>query len=409
MSVLGRLLGIETRSISGADIWGDAWVGSSTVAGKRVNDATALTLGAVYGCVRILGDGVSVLPPVVTRGLGSSAEIVARPPSWVDDPNPVLRRVDLMSQVMSSLLLRGNAYLATTRDATGMVVEIWVLDPDLVEVSVDTTKAIRHPTYRIGRTTLGPLDILHIRGMTLPGSATGVSPITAAREAIGLGLAAQEFGGSFFRNGARPGGVIETDGALSATAAKILQATWREAHGGSGNSGKLALLSGGAKYKTISVSPDDAQFLQTRAFGVADIARYYGVPPHLLADSTGSTSWGSGLAEQNVAYVTHSLRPWVQRVEEAFTWLARSERPTVLGAKRLFVTLDLDDLVRGDFASRITTYRSGIESGIFTVNEVRAWEGLPPVDGGDETVRPTYSAPIGASDPAPAPMEGTPA
>lgn len=383
MSVLRRMLGVEHRDVTMADVWARSldWMhGDITRSGRMVNDQSALTLGAVYGCLRILSDGVAVLPPVVTRGSGAEAEPIRRPPSWVNDPNPYLRRVDVVRQIMLSCLLRGEGFVATPRAGSGQVLELWPLDPDIVEVIEDPRRAIRIPRYRIGDTEVGPMDLLHIRGMTMPGSMRGVSPITAARETIGLGLAAQEFGGAFFGNGARPGGVVEVPGAMSATAVKLMRATWNETHKGAGNSNKLAFLTEGATYKPITVNPDDAQFLETRAFQVADIARFFGVPPHLLADSSGSTSWGSGLAEQNTAYVTHSLRPWVQNLEEAFTWLIRSEFPAVDDSRQLYVTLDLDDLTRGDFSSRVATYRSGVESGIFTLNEVRRWEGLPPVD-----------------------------
>lgn len=398
MSVLGRLLGVdrpsgaERRSLGWSDVWGG--LRASTSAAIDVTDGSALTLSAVYACVRILSDGVSVLSTVTTRGQGPDASIVARQPGWLDEPNPVLRRMDVNVQILTSLLLRGNAYVLTVRDGTGLVTELWPADPDLVSVNYDANRPVHWPRYTIGGVALTPMDVLHIRGMTLPGQICGLSPIEYASETIGVGLAAQRFGAAFFGNGAQPGGIIEHDGTMSDAAVKLLRRTWNEQHQGAGNSGKLAVLTEGAKYKPISIAPESAQFLQTRQFGVADVARFYGVAPHLIGDASGSTSWGSGLAEQSTNTVTFSFLPWAKRLEEAWTWLARSERPTVGGARKLYVSIDLDDLKRGDFRSRIETYKTAIEAGIYTLDEVRRWEGLPP-----STQRPALPAP----DPIPAP------
>ncbi len=410
MNFIGRLLGagpsdIERRSIGWDDVWGGLRTRSSS--GREVTEQNALTLSAVYACVRILSDGISVLPTVTTRGLGPDAEIVARPPAWLDEPHPALRRMDVNVQILVSLLLRGNAYVLTIRDATGLVLELWPVDPDLLNVEEDTSRPVRFPRYSIGGVVLHPMDLLHIRGMTLPGRFLGLSPIEYARETIGLGLAAQEFGAAFFGNGAQPGGVIESDGTMSDTGVKLLRRTWNEMHQGAGNSNKLAILTEGAKYKPISIAPEPAQFLQTRQFGVADVARFYGVAPHLIGDASGSTSWGSGLAEQSTNTVTFSFLPWAKRLEEAWTWLARSERPTVTGQRKLYVSIDLDDLKRGDFKSRIETYRTAIDAGIYTVDEVRRWEGLPPApEKAAAPSPPEITAPPAPSlPPAPAPVD----
>jgi len=398
VSFLGRLLGAESgsgyerRSLGWADVWGGLRASSS--AGVDVTDDSALTLSAVYACVRILSDGVSVLPTVVTRGLGPDSEVVARAPLWLEEPNPVLRRMEVTSQMLVSLLLRGDAFVLTVRDGTGLVTELWPVNPDLVEVDYDENRPIHLPTYRIGGVSLSTLDMLHVRGMTLPGRLRGLSPIEYARETIGVGLAAQKFGASFFGNGAQPGGIIEHDGTMSDTAIKLLRRTWNEQHKGAGNSGKLAVLTEGAKFKQVSIAPESAQFLQTRQFGVADVARFYGVAPHLIGDAAGSTSWGSGLAEQSTNTVTFSFLPWAKRLEEAWTWLARSERPTVGGSRKLYVSLDLDDLKRGDFGTRINTYKTAIEAGIYTSDEVRRWEGLPSLD-----PLPALPAPVPPSAP----------
>jgi HK97 family phage portal protein len=263
------------------------------------------------------------------------------------------------------LLLDGNAYVATYRDATGTVVWMEVLDPKQVEpqrVGAEVRYSVN------GQPSVDRYDILHITGMMMPGDIKGISPITASRESIGLSIAATEFGAAFFGNGAIPGTVVEVPGQLSEQGVKQLKSAWNEKHQGSGNAHRLAVVTEGAKFSKITVDPDDAQFLQTRQFQVTDIARIYGVPPHLLADASGSTSWGSGLAEQNTMFVQQSLRPWVERIQQAFTWLARSEgRPP-----NVQVEMNLDGLLSGDMTAAANALGSLVRSGYDPTDACRA-------------------------------------
>jgi len=386
---------VEARAVSYADVWGrDMSASSVTSAGKVVTDDTALGLSTVYGAVRILSDGVATLPIDITRGKGALASPMEVVPPWIESPSPEVRKIDFMSQVMMSLLLRGNAYIFTARSDAGAVESLIVLDPDRVEL-----RSVRGQLlYTLDSATgehFTSYDILHIRGLMKPGSLVGLSPIANASETIGLSLAAQEYGATFFGNGAVPAAIVEVPNMLSKEGANLLKESWNSVHKGSSKAGKLAVLTEGAKFSALSVAPDEAQFLQTRSFQVADIARVFAVPPHLLQDASGSTSWGSGLAEQTQNYVTHSLRPWVERIEEAFTWLARTEAFSSNPADRLFVSLRMDHLLRGDFASRVTAYGAALDRGIYNLDEVRAFEDLPPIpDGSGKLHRvPLNSAP----------------
>lgn len=380
----------EGRSLSFQDVWGsglDITSYRKTAAGKAVTHETALEVSAVYGSVRILSDGVSTLP-IDSYIRQDGVRKPFRPkPSWLYFEQGRLRKTQAIGQIMTSLLLDGNAFIATYRDGAGKVTQLDPLDPTQVQVQKDKSTGL--PYYEIGQQRFGPMEILHIPGMMLPGELRGVSPVTAARETISLSLAATEFGAAFFGNGALPGMTAEVPGQLSPEGVKALKAAWDEAHRGAGNSHKLAVLTEGAKFNKVTVSPDDAQFLQTRGFQVADIARIYGVPPHLLADASGSTSWGSGLQEQNTAYVQHSLRPWVERLEESFAWLMTTEAYP----PATFVKFNVDGLLRGDHQRRMTAYVQGIQYGIYSVNEVRTWEDLPPIEGGD-----VHLAPLNLSD-----------
>lgn len=410
MSIIRRLAGLpdrgESRSVSYQDVWGAGLdVTPSTASGERVTPTSALTLSTVYACVRLLADAVSELPAQATRGKGAEATPAERPPTWLDEPSPLWRRIDVWNQLMTSLLLHGNAYVFTLRDATGAVLELWPVNPDDVSVTVTDRGPVKQVAYMVAGVPMSFVDLLHVRGMLLPGRVCGVSPVEAAAETIGLGLGAQKYGARFFGGGAVPGGIVEAPGAISPDGIKLLRQSWRELHSGAGNAHKLAVLTEGASYKPISLPPEQAQFLATRQFQVADIARVYGVAPHLVGDASGSTSWGSGLAEQSTNTVTYSLRPWVTRLEQGLTWLARSERPTVAGARKLHVRLDVDHLTRGTFEQQVRAIRLGVEGGLFNLDEGRAMLGRPPLPDGAGRI---HRSPANLAPVDPVPEDGDP-
>jgi HK97 family phage portal protein len=367
--------GFQEFFLSGADL--AHFGGFRSASGKVVNNETALTVSAVYGSIRILSESVATLPMDAMIEWDGAHRPYRPTPEWLTFVNGPFSRIDVLSQTMVSLLTDGNAYLATYRNGTGQVVWVEVLDPATVHPERVGAQILYHVN---GRTGLTAMDILHIPGMMLPGAIKGVSPVGYAREAIGLSMAATEYGAAFFGNGAIPKTVVEAPGSISEQGVARLKAAWNDTHQGSGNSGKLAVLTEGASFKTVSLSPDDSQFLDTRRFQVSDIARIYGVPPHLLADASGSTSWGSGLASQNATFLQHSLRPWLERIEAGLTFVMHSEGHSVSS----FVKLNVDGLLRGDNKDRMNSYAAGLQNGIYTINEVRALEDLPPVAWGDE-------------------------
>jgi HK97 family phage portal protein len=310
--------------------------------------------------------------------------------------SPELRNHEILGQVVTSLLLDGNAYLATLRDDTGRVLSLSVLDPSDITPNLVTDETgiqrLAFTSSKAAGVTLTSRDITMVRGLMKPGEITGVSPVTAAREFIGLGLATQRFGSSFFGNNATPGSVVEVPGQLSPEGAEALKTAWNDVHRGSGNGNRLAVLTESAKFSKISLSPEDSQFLETRQATVQDVARLYGVPPHLLADASGSTSWGSGLHEQNVAFSQYSLRPLVTRVEAALTSIMRSE-----GIAVAYARFDLESMRRVT-ADRWTSYSTAIQTGVLSIDEVRAYEGLAalPDDQGTRHYVPLNLAPVDA-------------
>ena len=224
-----------------------------------------------------------------------------------------------------------------------------------------------------------------------PGSIKGLSPISAAREMIGLALGAQRYGATFFGSSGLAGATIEVPGQLTPEGVEALKASWNAVHRSASNANKIAVLTEGAKFSKISIPPEDSQFLETKKSSVADIARIFGVPPHLLADSQLSTSWGSGLHEQNVAFSMYSLRPYITRIEHGMTSILRSSGISVAYAK-----LDVASLSRGT-SERWGNYQQGILNGVYSIDEVRALEGLPPLpDGEGQThYRPLNLVPVG--------------
>lgn len=359
----------------GAGSWlpGMRWNSWGNVGDHSVD--SAMTLSAVFACLRLLSEAISTLPlDTYVRSEGARRPFRPRP-AYLDFQPPQGSRITYLSQVMLSLLTDGNAFVFTPRDEFGVPVTLAVLDPTLVSVVRDGAFH-KYVVEMPGKPsiTLDEWDIMHIAGMTLPGSNRGVSPLRAAREVITSGRKAQDFGSAFFDNSAVPPAVIEMpDDADRDRAVKIAQ-TWNETHGGTSNAGKVGVLMGGATLKTVAISPEDAEWLDSKRFSVSEVARFYGVPPHLIADASNSTSWGSGLAEQNLAFGQFSLRPWTERIEDGHGRLL-----TTHGLPQAFVKLNLDALLRASLKDRYESYAVGVEGGWLLEDEARRLEDMPPL------------------------------
>lgn len=359
--------------------WGQGMIrlGPPSNAPTPVTFNSAMTLSAVFACVRLLSEAIATMPldTFVKKG---RARAPYRPrPEYLSFQPPEISRVDYLSQVMLSLLTDGNAFIGTPRDALGVPLTLIPLDPARLKVKRDENGVV---TFEDGLgVTYDEYDVMHIKGMTMPGALRGLSPLGYAMATIDLGLNAQNFGASFFLNGALPAGIIEAPGEFPEASARRAAGLWDARHRGAGNAGKVGVLTGGAKFTKITINPDEAQFLEVRQFQVPDVARFFGVPPHLIADASNSTSWGSGLAEQNLAFGQFSLRPWVDRIE-----IAHGRLLTTQGLSDVFIKLNMDALLRADTEERYAAYAVAIQNGWMTVNEVRALEDFAPIDGGDQ-------------------------
>jgi len=233
------------------------------------------------------------------------------------------------------------------------------------------------PTMKGSTVTLQPSDVLHIPGLGFDG-LVGYSPIAMAKNAIGMAMACEEYGAKFFANGAAPGGVLEHPGTIKDPAR--VRESWQTTFGGSGNSNKIAVLEEGMKYTPIGISPEQAQFLETRKFQINEIARIFRVPPHMLADLEKSSF--SNIEQQSLEFVKYTLDPWVVRWEQSMcrALLSDSEKPTV------FIKFNVDGLLRGDYESRMSGYATARQNGWMSANDIRELENLdriPPELGGD--------------------------
>lgn len=375
---------------SNSENWGSA-------SGVAVTDRTALGLTAFYACVRLLADSIASLPwDAYRKSAGDTVRREVTPaPSLLSRPSPGMTGFDWKHMAMVSLLMRGNFYgHITQRDSLEYPTAILPLHPDAVRIERDPETLEKR--IWIGNSRESIENLFHIRAFTLPGSDVGLSPIAMARHSLGLGLAAQEYGAKWFRDGASPSSVLETDADLDDEQLIRTQRSWISSHGGRR---RPAVLSGGLRWKPVQITPEESQFLQTRQQQGLEAAQMMGVPPHMIGIVDKSTSWGTGIEQQSIGYVTYTLRSWMTRFEAAMSdALPRGQ----------FVKFNVDGLLRGDIKSRYEAYRTAIEGGWQNPDEVRALEDQPPIPGGAGTKfrQPLNFGPLGYEPPAPtAPAE----
>ena len=365
------------------------FLGNST-AGKAVTERSAMQMTAVYSCVRILSEAVAGLPLHLYRYKedGGKEKALDHPLYHLlhDEPNPEMSSFVFRETLMTHLLLWGNAYAQIIRNGKGEVIALYPLMPDRMTVDRDKNGRLYYkytksnddaPTMENGSVILDPSDVLHVPGLGFDG-LVGYSPIAMAKNAIGLAIAAEEYGSKFYANGAAPSGVLEHPGTIKDPAR--VRDSWNSTFGGSSNSHKVAVLEEGMKYTPISISPNEAQFLETRKFQINEIARIFRVPPHMVGDLEKSSF--SNIEQQSLEFVKYTLDPWVIRWEQALyrTLLSEEEKKT------LFFKFNVEGLLRGDYASRMNGYATARQNGWMSANDIRELEDLdriPAELGGD--------------------------
>lgn len=349
-----------------------------------------MQMTAVYSCVRVLSEAVAGLPLHLHRYTdgGSKEKAVDHPLYFVlhDEPNPEMTSFVFRETLMTHLLLWGNAYAQIIRNGKGEVAALYPLMPNRMTVDRDDkgqlyyeyqTSADEARTTKGGTVRLKQSDVLHVPGLGFDG-LVGYSPIAMAKNAIGLAIAAEEYGSKFYANGAAPSGVLEHPGVLKDPAK--LRDSWTQTFGGSSNSNKVAVLEEGVKYTPISIAPNEAQFLETRKFQINEIARIFRVPPHMVGDLEKSSF--SNIEQQSLEFVKYTLEPWLVRWEQSMERVLISPNEK----SRYFIKFNVDGLLRGDYQSRMEGYATARQNGWMSANDIRELENLdriPAEDGGD--------------------------
>lgn len=353
--------------------------GPST-SGKSVNEFTAMQTTAVYACVRILSETLAALPLQLYRYTPGGKERVYDHPLYHllhDEPNPEMTSFIFRETLMSHLLIWGNAYAQIIRDRLGRVQGLYPLQMSVCRDEngqiyyIYTKTTDENPAVRpYGQVPLRKDEVLHIPGLGFDG-LVGYSPIAMARNAVGMTMACEEYGASFFANGASPSGVLEHPGVLK-DPSKVRD-SWNAVYQGSANAHKVAVLEEGMKYQQIGIPPEEAQFLETRKFQLNEIARLYRIPPHMIGDLEKSSF--NNIEQQSMEFVKYTLDPWVIRWEQAMqkSLFLPEEK------KQYFLKFNVNGLMRGDYESRMTGYSIGRQNGWLSANDIREMEDMNPV------------------------------
>jgi HK97 family phage portal protein len=384
--MLGRLT--EQRAISFQTVWGSgADIELLNPAGVAINQKTAFEIVAFFSAVSLISDTISTLPiDCLYRKDGEIYPFRPRP-VWVDQPDVDNTRQAHYQQVLVSLLTDGNSFTRVFRDGNGEIVNLVVLDPLSVEIR---RNALGRKMFIVTgeKDALSSAEIVHITDLLEPGALRGVSRVTKLNNALGVASALQSYAATFFGSGATTSGVIEFPGPLlTKEQAQTLQEGFDSRHKGWKKAHKTGILSGGAVYKQTTVPNDSAQFLESRRFSVEEIARAFNIPLHMLGVPD-TASYAS--VEQNaIQFVTHTLRPYVEKLEWAYTQLLPNPA---------YIKFNVNGLMRGDYATRIQSYSVGSQAGFLSVNDIRRMEDMRSVLGGDAYRVPLANVNLSAAD-----------
>jgi HK97 family phage portal protein len=352
-NLFGRIIGAfraspnnPSTSLANPASW--MFDGAASKTGIAVTEDSAMRLSAVFGAVRVISETIASLPWEVKQDAGDSTRSASAHPinKLIHHPNGMMTDFNFREVCQAHLCLHGNAFIAIRRNEAGQPVKLIPVHPDRVEVKV--YKDEKFYTIDQGKETFDDTEMIHILGLSFDG-IIGKSVIEAARESIGLGLAADQFGGSFFGNGANVSAILTHPGRLSDEAYKRLMASWARRYSGLDNAHKTAILEEGMNLQKVSISPQESQFLETRKFGVEDIARFFRIPLAYLG-SLENSSTRANIEEQGIQFQRNTVLPWVKR------WEAEFNRKLFPGQENYFIRMNMDGLLRGDISSRYSSY-----------------------------------------------------
>jgi HK97 family phage portal protein len=394
-----------STSLSNPAQWLVDLFGGTTDAGVSVSEQSSMRTSAVYGCVMLIAKAIGSLPLKVYRrkSNGDSVEVPDTLPYYLlhDEPNPAMTSCVWREFLTANVLLGGNAYAAIGRNHANQIIDLFPIPSSAVTPERVNGRNRYHVRVGDGTTeTIDQSDMIHVPGLGFDG-VKGLSVITAAaKQAVGLALATEQHGSKLFSNGARLGVVLKHPKTLSKDAQMRLKAQFDQQQGGLSNAFKSMVLEEGLDVTNISMTSEDAQFLETRRFQVEDIARFFGVPPHMIGHTDKQTSWGTGVEQNTLGFLIFTLLPWLTRFEQEFNRKLFPRSP-------FYAQFKVQGLMRGDSAARSAYYASGHQNSWLTTNEIRRAEDLAPVPGGDTLFVQTNLTPLQQLLNAPA-SPGTP-
>ncbi|GHL35076.1 phage portal protein [Escherichia coli] len=360
-----------------------------------VTDERNMQISTVWACIRLISTVTASLPLDVYQTKNDQRTKVDNSHPLAKllrfRPNNFMTALEFREAMTMQLCAYGNAYAHVERNSVGDVISMVPLMSANMEVRLsDNGKNI---IYRYRRDTeyadFSQKEIFHLKGFGFNG-LTGLSPLAFSAKSAGVAIAMEDNQREFFANGAKSPQILMTDGkVLTKEQRGQLEENFKEIAGGPVKK-RLWILESGFTTQPIGVSPQDSEILSARKFQVAELARFYGVPPHLVGDVDKTTSWGSGIEQQNLGFLQYTLKPYLDRWEYSIErWLVKESEQGIIHAEH-----NLDGLLRGDSTSRASFMQIMVNTGIRTVNEVRRLDNLPPLPGGDVATRQSQNVPI---------------
>ena len=366
--------------------------GRKSAAGYSITEETAMRVSAVYACVRLLAGAVATLPlNIYERSTDGRKEIDT--PLWYllnESPSNRWTAASMWEWIIKCNCLRGDAFIAIKRNAAGIVTELRPLHPDMVRTTLQGDRLLYSVNEHGNIYGLDQDDMLHIPGFGYDGVESQSVIQFAAFQSIGIALATDEYSGSFFANGAMNKHLITSDKVVSPTQAEQIRNNYQTIYAGADNSGKPMILTEGLKLTELSMTSADAELLESRKYQVIDIARAFGVPPHMIGAQETTSSWGSGVEHMSIGFVKYSLNPYLNRITDEIN-------RKIFRTVKYYIEFQLEGLLKGDSEAESKADRQAIGGsqgpGWLTPNELRKKKNLPPIVGGDVLYDPkNYSA-----------------
>ena len=375
-SALLNWLGVPISLTTGT-FW-EEWFGTSS-SGKVVTADKAIQLSAVWACVRLLSESISTLPlKIYVRQPDGSRKAATDHPAYsilCRRPNSEMTPSRFMLMVVASICLRGNAFIEKKFIANRLVSLVPLLPQNMV-VKRLVTGALEYKYTENGNERVIPVkNIMHIRGFGLDG-VCGMMPMKTGRDVIGSAMAVEESAAKIFEQGLQSSGFLSAENALTDDQRERLRG-YMASFTGSKNAGKIMVLEGGLKYQGVTMNPEDAQMLESRAFSIEEICRWFRVPPFMVGHITKQSSWASSLEGMNLQFLTHTLRPLLVNIEQEIG------RCLLDSDDEVFAEFSVEGLLRADSAGRAAYYTSALQNGWMSRNDVRRLENMPPIEGGD--------------------------